>query len=118
MIRILTTACTSAVMHPRYQLLRANPVAAVEDRAFRLFQRAATMNDPVALLRIGDYHYYGRAALPPSAEKAATYYKASTEHGRSAQVRRHAAVRLRHSTPLLDAFQSGLFHNSFPSQHW
>jgi TPR repeat protein len=69
--------------------MRSNPVAAVEDRALRLFQRAATMNDPVALLRIGDYHFYGRAGLPPSAEKAAAYYKMSTEHGRSAQVRRN-----------------------------
>jgi hypothetical protein len=70
----------------RELILLENPVAAAENRAFRLYQRAAALQDAVALLRIGDYHYYGKAGLAPSADKAASYYKMSTEQGKNSQV--------------------------------
>jgi TPR repeat protein len=63
-----------------------NAVAASEDRALRLFHRAAEQRDSTALLRIGDYYYYGRAALTPSAVQAAKYYKLSAGEGKNGQV--------------------------------
>ena len=75
------------VPRPREVVVRDNAVAAAEDRALRLYHRAAVLQDAFALLRIGDYYYYGRAGLPPSAEKAASYYKLSTENGKHPQVR-------------------------------
>ena len=70
----------------REERLRDNPVAATEHRALRLFHRAAELQDAHAMLRIGDYHYYGRAAVPPSAMVAASFYKMSINQHRSPQV--------------------------------
>lgn len=42
--------------------------------SYKLYKLASAENDPLSLLRIGDYHYYG-IAIEVNYEKAISYYK-------------------------------------------
>jgi hypothetical protein len=81
-----TAASASTPPLSRSEALRQQPVAAAEDRAFRLYSRAAELQDSIALVKIGDFHFYGRAGLPASAEKAASYYKMAADQSKHPQV--------------------------------
>ena len=79
-------AASAVLPVPREALLSVNPLAGAEDRALRLLQRGAVLKDSQATLRVGDYHYYGKAGLAPSGTKAAECYKRATEQGKNPQV--------------------------------
>ena len=52
---------------------------ASESAALRLFEKSAQLGHVASHLRMGDYHYYGRAGLEPDPTKAMDHYQAAAE---------------------------------------